>query len=165
VSDKHHKKAAFGPSGGGRIYTRDSNPPPMPEERVTTGSEPAEGTVSEFRQPTWREVLEELAYFSGQPEVWRIAELAKRARAALGVEPGHDEQTEELVTQLRREREFQSEELRAARTDERERAVAAVVEEVRNTPSEWVRRVGLSGLAHQLEERFKPSAPGGDDGH
>jgi hypothetical protein len=152
VSDKHHKKAAFGPSGGGRIYTRDSNPPPMPEERVTTGSEPAEGTVSEFRQPTWREVLEELAHFSGQPEVWRIAELAKRARAALGVEPGHDEQTEAARAEFERVVDFLDEQ---------------GVWFTQGCEGDAIYHGGhsMEALADAFEERFKPSAPGGDDGH
>lgn len=32
MSNKHHKKAAFGPSGSGRVYARDSNPPPPKEK-------------------------------------------------------------------------------------------------------------------------------------
>jgi hypothetical protein len=158
----------------------------VPSERVTTGSEPrrwkfhgSPGPIEDESDPEFYAsyYLEEGPGFNGTVEMVEV------------VEPGHDEQTEleELRAVLHRNgRPETAPELQADFERRREQAikdwapyvghakdgqpiyhedtVAAVVEEIRRHAAErGITRTIRFAIANQIEERFKPSAPGGDD--
>jgi hypothetical protein len=118
---------------------------------------------------------------SGWPCICSLAEAQYNVTVEVVevVEPGHDEQTEErwqraADEQVSNRRLVRIRELEAELADERERTVAAVVEALRSEADRVEAENGDDDLAGSYDvaanliedlPRFKPSAPGGDDGH
>lgn len=130
---------------------------PMPEGRASTGSEPRRFRLS--REPDDGRIVA-YQHAGDRLDYGHILEVQEV------VERDHDEGAEEAFATLRREREFHGEDLRAARADERERTLKAVVEEFANVA--WIQPVTVKADAIReamkiVAERFNLTE-GQDDG-
>jgi hypothetical protein len=145
---------------------------PLDGERVTSGSEPRTMRCPECRRvasvPSWctRPICVH-AWGGCAPEIWNRDDPDVKLEQSPDphwrepgpetwvtmvevVESGHDEQTED---------EWVYTEEKAAPWQPDPRTVAAVVEALRGEPD-----FHSHEIADFIEERFKPSAPGGDTG-